>query len=70
MLSTLSRLKTGYSLLLMHVLISLFSFSFVPLFLKQEGYPYYFMVLLFLMYAVVGVISLSMKINFVYDYII
>ncbi len=56
MLKHLSRLKQGYFILMMSTFLGSFAFSFVPLFLKENGYSYFFLILLSVLYTGVGVL--------------
>lgn len=60
MITHFSRLKNGSVMLLMHVTLSLFSFSFLPLFLHKNGYPYYMLVLPSVLFAGFGVLFISL----------
>ncbi len=53
MLAHLSRVKNGYFFLFLVTLPGLFSLSFVPLFLKNQPYPFYYLILVYAVYSAV-----------------
>ena len=60
MLKDFLRLKQGYIILLMQTIVGLFVFSFVPLFLKEKGYSYFFVLFLYALYTGVGVLLIPL----------
>lgn len=57
-ISYLSRLRTGFYLLLTQNLLTTFAFSFVFLFFKEKGYSLWWLILIYIIYSGIGVTAI------------
>lgn len=60
MFSSLSRIKAGYTLLLLQVALATFSLAFVPLYFREQGFPLWSLVLLYASYSGLGVLAIPL----------
>lgn len=56
MLSYLSRVKQGFAVLIARDLLATFAFSFVFLFFQEQGYPLWWLILIYVIYSALGIL--------------